>query len=132
MYRIFFYLEFNLPRKLLIIGLTISLSSKRSSSLINSSSTALSNFHILDFFSPKLSVTLEPIYINCKYNKYKYKNYLNKTILNCLKKFIKKKYNLPQMKVFLLLFRKYYQYYCIYLVKDFLTVLYLKILALLL
>lgn len=72
--------------------MTISLSSKRSSSLINSSSTALSNFHILeDFFSPKLSVTLEPIYINCKYNKYKYKNYLNKTILNCLKKFIKKK-----------------------------------------
>lgn len=49
-----------------------------------------------------------------------------------MKKFMKKKYNLPQMKVFLLLFRKYYQYYCIHLVKDFLTVLYLKILALLL
>lgn len=55
---------FNLPLKL-VIGLTMSLSSKRSSSSINSSSTALSSFHTLeDFFSPKLSVTLEPIYIN--------------------------------------------------------------------
>lgn len=69
--------------------MTISLSSKRSSSLINSSSTALSNFHILeDFFSPKLSVTLEPIYINWKYNKYK--NYLNKTILKYEKIYEKK------------------------------------------